>query len=202
MDMGGQAMKLNRTLLGVLVAICLGACAPAALPTAEPVFTQIPTPTAVSATEAEESTVAPTADNSASSDSSNGSDAGGGTGNEPPRTVLDEAQVLPQPGEAQMDRGPVFLDASEVVELEGVAAQTAIHLTGSLPDPCHALRVEVSVPDADNNIQVDVYSIVPNPDMMCVQVLVPFEVSVPLEGLAAGEFRVMVNEQDLGTFTQ
>ncbi len=196
-------MKLNRTLLGVLVAICLGACAPAALPTAEPVFTQIPTPTAVSATDAEDSTVAPTADNAASPDSSNNGDAGGGTGNEPPRTVLDEAQVLPQPGEAQMDRGPVFLDASEVVELEGVAAQTAaIHLTGSLPDPCHALRVEVGAPDADNNIQVDVYSVVPNPDMMCVQVLVPFEVSVPLEGLAAGEFRVMVNEQDLGTFTQ
>lgn len=197
-----MAMKHPLTLLALAAMLGLSACAPATVPAPEPVFTQMPTPTAQPLpTEGPKDMATPDpADDQTESHPLEGS---GDPNANPPYTVLEAAQVLPQPGEEALDRGPVFLDASAVVDLEGVAAaQTALQLTGTLPDPCHALRVDVGEPDASNDIQVDVYSVVLNPDLMCVQVLVPFEVTVPFADLAAGEYRILVNDQEVGTFTK
>ncbi len=194
-----MAMKHHLMLLGLASALCLSACAPATLPAPAAVFTQMPTPTAQPVpTEGPKDMATP--------DNSEGAppqDSSGDSSGNPPYTLLDAAQVAPQPDEAALDRGPVFLDGSEVVSLEGVAAaQSALHFTGSLPDPCHSLRVDVAAPDASNDIQVDVYSVVLNPDMMCTQVLVPFEVTVPVSDLAAGTYRILVNDQEVGSITK
>lgn len=196
-----MAMKYNLTLLGLASALFLGACAPATMPAPADVFTQMPSPTAQPRpTEGPKDMTTPDVANDPSGTSQDGSD---GSSENPPYTVLESAQVVPQPDEAALDHGPVFLDASEIVSLEGVAAaQPALHFTGSLPDPCHALRVNVAAPDASNDIQVDVYSVVLNSDMMCAQVLVPFEVTVPVSDLATGTYRILVNDQEVGSITK
>lgn len=197
-----MAIKHHLTLLGLATALCLSACAPATLPAPEAVFTQMPTPTAQPLpTEGPKDMTTPdVANDSAGALPQEGS---GNSNDNPPYTLLEAAQVAPQPDEAKLDHGPVFLDASEVISLEGVAAaQPALHFTGSLPDPCHALRVNVAAPDASNDIQVEVYSVVLNPDMMCAQVLVPFEVTVPVTDLSAGTYRILVNDQEVGTLTK
>ncbi len=181
-------------------ALILSACAPAALPSPEPTYTVVPAPTS---TDSPAPTTLP--DVPASPKPADGSvpsyDGGGGSTGDVPRNVLDQAQVQPQPGEQSLDRGPVFLDTSEVLTLESAPPQFRLHLTGSLPDPCHTLRVNVSAPDAQKRIQVDVYTVVLT-DMMCAQVLVPFEVTVPIEGLQTGTYQVQVNDADLGTITR
>ena len=209
-------MSANRTLWSWIAPITVGAlglaaCAPADLPAPVPTFTSAPTvastqPPAPRPTQAATVTPGKTGnDTSGSSDYTGGGgsqDYTGGSGNNPPATVLDQAQVVPQPEDKGLDHGPVFLDTSEVLTLESAPPQLRLHLVGSLPDPCHALRVAIGVPDARKRIQIEVYSVVQNPDLMCAQVLVPFEVTVPLQGLQAGDYQVLVNDQDLGTVTQ
>ncbi|HRK48549.1 MAG TPA: hypothetical protein PK324_23170, partial [Nocardioides sp.] len=138
----------------------------------------------------------PDGDTPTSSDGSGPAPAG------PDRLQIDAAEVVPQPGEQGIARGPVYLDSSEVLVLESFPVQLRLHLVGALPDPCHQLRVAVDAPDAQNNLSIAVYSVVLNQDLMCAQVLVPFEVSLPLDGLAPGTYQVRVNDQDLGPVTQ
>ena len=95
------------------------------------------------------------------------------------------------------DRGPVYLDSAELLVLESFPPQYRLALKGNLPDPCHELRVEIPVPDAENRIDIQVFSLA-DPGRICIQVLEPFEESFPLEGLTAGDYQVSVNGKSIG----
>ena len=86
---------------------------------------------------------------------------------------------IPSPADSNLMRGNVFLDSTELLTMESYPLQFMLALKGSLPTPCHQLRVAVNPPDTDNKIVVDVYSVA-NPDEMCVQMLEPFEENIPL----------------------
>jgi hypothetical protein len=103
----------------------------------------------------------------------------------------------PQPGDVTLSRGQVFLDQADLLTMETFPPQYRINLKGSLPTVCHKLRVVISPPDEGKRIQVEVYSLV-KPDMICIQVLAPFEVSIPLEGLSTGTYSVWVNGKQAG----
>lgn len=106
----------------------------------------------------------------------------------------------PQPGDSALARGEVFLDEKALLSLESYPPQIVLALAGSLPTPCHALRVVVAPPDAQNRIQVDVYSVV-DPNEICIQVLEGFQQSVPLGSFPAGAYTVWVNGEPAGEFT-
>lgn len=97
---------------------------------------------------------------------------------------------LPQPTDAGWLTGTVFLDTTDVLVLESYPPQYILRLTGSLPNPCYQLRVVVG-DLADGKRLVQVYSVA-EPDKMCIQVLQPFEVNVPL-GSATEPFAVVIN---------
>lgn len=99
---------------------------------------------------------------------------------------------LPQPADAGWLTGTVYLDTTDVLALESFPPQYILRLTGSLPNPCHQLRVVVS-DLADGKRPVQVYSVA-EPDQMCIQVLQPFEVNVPL-GSATDPFDVVINAE-------
>jgi hypothetical protein len=105
----------------------------------------------------------------------------------------------PLPGEADMERGPVFIETQEILLLESFPVQAVLRLTGSLPTPCHILRAKVGQPDADKVIQVEVYSVTPR-DQMCVESLAPFETSLPLGNYTEGTFNVVLNGEKAGEF--
>ena len=75
-----------------------------------------------------------------------------------------------------------------------------LELKGNLPTPCHKLRVKVNPPDANQQIQVEVYSLA-DPAEICIQVLEAFQVSVPLKELPSGTYQVSVNQQPVGELT-
>jgi len=108
-----------------------------------------------------------------------------------------ELDWQPQAGDDQLLRNEVYLDSQLVVTLKSFPPQFILKLKGNLPTPCHKLRVQVNPPDAARKIQVEVYSLA-KPDEICIQMLQPFEVGVPLKDLPAGTYEALVNQQAAG----
>jgi len=106
---------------------------------------------------------------------------------------------LPLNGEANLDKGNVYIDSTEILILESYPVQIMLSLQGNLPTPCHQLRVDIQEPDEQNRIFVVVYS-VSHPDLICVQVLEPIDTSIPLGSFPAGHYTVWVNGEKVGEF--
>jgi len=103
----------------------------------------------------------------------------------------------PAPGDKDLRRGNVFVDTSQVLVLESFPPQFQLHLTGSLPTPCHQLRASVQPLNEKDQIQVELYSVV-DPEEICIQVLEPFEVSLPLGSYEQGNYTVLLNGEQVG----
>lgn len=118
-----------------------------------------------------------------------------GTHTTPPKST--PAPWEPTAGDKNLVRGEVFLDKIEIVALESDIPRFVLRISGALPTPCHNIRVIVSEADDNNNIQVEVYSL-SDPNEICIQVLEPFEIIVPLGVYTSGEYQVVVNEKGIG----
>ena len=105
----------------------------------------------------------------------------------------------PQPGDSALIRGNVFIQETDLLIRESFPPQIALTLSGELPTPCHQLRVQAEEPDADNRINVEVYSVV-NPDLACIQVVEPFEANISLGTYPSGHYSVWVNGEMVGEF--
>lgn len=105
----------------------------------------------------------------------------------------------PAPGDANLTPGNVFIQEVSLLIRESFPPQIALALKGELPTPCNQLRVQINPPDASNKISVEVYSVI-NPDMMCTQVIKPFEENVNLGTFPTGHYSVYVNEELVGEF--
>jgi hypothetical protein len=106
---------------------------------------------------------------------------------------------LPQTADQSLTRSPAFVDFKEILTLESFPPQFTLHLTGSLPTPCNQLRVAVSAPDSENKVLVDVYS-VSDPDKMCMQVIEPFDINIPLGSFPEGKYTLWVNGEMVAEF--
>lgn len=106
---------------------------------------------------------------------------------------------LPQPEDSNFSRGAVFIDSSDLLIMESYPIQIALVLKGNLPTPCNQLRVVANPPDEQNQIQVEVYSVI-DPAQMCVQVLEPFEANIMLGSFPSGHYSVWVNGEMVGEF--
>jgi hypothetical protein len=107
----------------------------------------------------------------------------------------------PQPGDASLSPGTVFLNEVSLIIRESFPPQISLTLAGDLPTPCNQLRVAIGspTPNPENKIMVDVYSVV-DPSQVCVQVLEPFEESIDLGTFPAGHYTVWVNGEMAGEF--
>jgi hypothetical protein len=94
-------------------------------------------------------------------------------------------------------KGPVYLNSAELLILESFPPQYRLQLKGNLPDPCHKLEVVVPAPDEQGVIDVQVFSLA-DPEVICIQVLEPFEESVSLDGFPPGTYTVDVNGETVG----
>jgi hypothetical protein len=100
-----------------------------------------------------------------------------------------------------MRRGEATISESDVLLLESYPVQVMLSLSGTLSTPCHHLRAKVNPPDAQNRIQVEVYSLY-DPDEICIQVLQEFETNIPLGSYTKGSYTVWLNGEQVGEFTQ
>jgi len=105
----------------------------------------------------------------------------------------------PNPDYAAYARGEAFLNSTDLLTLESFPLQFTLHLTGDLPTPCHILQISVAVPDANNKVLVEVYSVA-DPNQICAQMTVPFDVNMPLGSFATGTYTLWVNGQQVAEF--
>jgi hypothetical protein len=102
----------------------------------------------------------------------------------------------PKAEDARWMRGEVYLQRSDVLVLESYPPRYVLSLQGSLPTPCHQLRIRVQPPDAQNRVFIEVYSVA-DPNKMCIQVLQDFAVQYPLN-LPPGDYTFWVNGEKVG----
>src|SRR5688500_11806177 len=107
--------------------------------------------------------------------------------------------LAPQPGDASLTRGNVYINEASLIIRESFPPQISLTLAGDLPTPCNQLRAEIHPPDPQNKIMVDIYSEV-DPNQVCAQVLEPFEASIDLGTFPTGHYTVWVNGQMAGEF--
>jgi hypothetical protein len=114
-------------------------------------------------------------------------------------TPIPSATAKPNSGGKKPGTGAVFLESSQLLQQETFPPRIFLRISGDLPTPCHVLKFLVNPPDAENQIQVQIWS-ESNPKGMCAQMLQPFEESIPLEmeGLASGRYSVGLNGKRIG----
>ena len=107
--------------------------------------------------------------------------------------------LAPKPGDEKLTRGNVFIQEYDLMIRESFPPQVSLAFSGDLPTPCHELRAVISPPDEENKIIADVYSVV-DPDMLCAQVLKPFQGNMDLGTFATGHYTVWINGEMAGEF--
>ncbi len=110
-----------------------------------------------------------------------------------------ENVYAPKPGDEKLYRANVLIDEHNLLTLESYPLQFSVSISGSLPDPCHELRVSINPPNAENKITLDVYSVV-DPNMICIQVVKAFKATVPLGSFPKGHYTVWLNGEMIGEF--
>jgi hypothetical protein len=120
-----------------------------------------------------------------------------GSGNS--ELVLDFKDLSPIASDKNLVIGQVFIESSDLIIKESDPVQVEFVIIGNLPTPCHQLRVRVSEPKADRQINIDAYTVT-DPEMMCIQVLVPFQANIPLNDLANGKYNVFINGEQEASF--
>jgi hypothetical protein len=173
----GNEVKMFRNILIILLtgALILAACAPQSAGENEAVVTN-------------PATLPPAATSSATDSHNDGVTPPSGSKTEQPSA----APWQPSAMDKNLSQSEAFVTSAEVLTLESFPPQYTLTIKGNLPTPCHQLRVEVSEPDAKNQIRVQAYSVV-DPNKMCIQVLEPFEENIPLGSLPTGQYTVTVN---------
>lgn len=110
-----------------------------------------------------------------------------------------ENPLSPKPGDSSFTRSKAFVQEASLLIRESFPPQISLNIKGELPTPCNQLRAEIGAPTSDNEIHVDVYSVV-NPDLMCTQVIKPFEENIDLGTFPSGHYSVFVNGELAGEF--
>lgn len=119
----------------------------------------------------------------------------------PTHPPIPASSYEPQPDDAELQRGQVFLDLknSPLVISESLPVQVSLILNGNLPDPCHKLRVVVVPANPQREVRLEVYSVY-DPQLVCITVLQPINATIPLGSFPSGHYTVFVNDQLVGEF--
>jgi hypothetical protein len=85
----------------------------------------------------------------------------------------------PKPADEKWTRGRVEIERATVTRTAAQAAST-LSITGTLPTPCHELRLQIpDGPDAQRVLRIEVWSI-SDPAQICAQMSPPFSAQIEL----------------------
>jgi hypothetical protein len=115
--------------------------------------------------------------------------------------IIPPSGFEPQATDSKRIRDEVIIDMADSQLLITATVPTRVEavLSGTMPNPCHVLRVVVHPADANNIINLEAYSIV-DPDMNCIMTIEPFNAVIPMGSYSSGQYTVNVNGAQLGQF--
>jgi hypothetical protein len=114
---------------------------------------------------------------------------------EPPIVTI----YTPREEDSKLSRSLVYIDSSQLNIMESYPLQFSLRLVGSMPTPCHQLRIVISPADNKKRILIDAYSLF-DPEMMCVEMLQKFDVTLPLGSFTSGHYSIWVNGSKISEF--
>jgi hypothetical protein len=120
---------------------------------------------------------------------------GGGADQPTDSTIPTPSTTTPAP--IPDDADPVFVETTDILLMESFPVQVALQVTGNLPTPCH--RPVWDVEDDGTTMAVRLESVT-EPDVLCAQVLEPFDISIPLGDFESGTRVVTLNGEEIGDF--
>jgi hypothetical protein len=105
----------------------------------------------------------------------------------------------PQPGDGDLMAGEITVDSSSVFLVESQPPQLMVNFAYFQPTPCYQLRVEVSAPDAQNQIAPKAYAVTErNKPCTLMALATPLKASLNLGSLPKGHYRVSLNANQIG----
>ncbi|MBL8080277.1 MAG: hypothetical protein JNM55_20070 [Anaerolineales bacterium] len=112
-----------------------------------------------------------------------------------------ENPYAPRPGDEDMQRDQVIIDSSSMSLAKSMPPQILLQFAYFPPTTCHELRVEVSGPDAQNQINVTAYSVVKK-DQVCIlmALVTPLDASLNLGSFPSGHYSLSLNGAVVGEF--
>jgi hypothetical protein len=114
--------------------------------------------------------------------------------------VAEENPYAPEPGDTSLERAGLILTSIDLSEKTDLApVRVGLNLLGSLPSICHELRMEVSPPNNQYQIFIEVYSVV-NLNLDCENVFQQFEADILFGVYSAGRYTVWINKGYIGDF--
>jgi hypothetical protein len=118
----------------------------------------------------------------------------------PYRITPDENPYEPKLEDVGKQVASVTITSVDLAEIYDYSPpRTALGLIGYMPSVCNELRVEISPPDENFNVFVQVYSLV-NPTIQCDNVFQQFEVRILLGTYSSGRYYIWVNDSLVGDF--
>ena len=103
----------------------------------------------------------------------------------------------PLESDSSLQRDSVVLQSKDLLVQESFPPKYILLLKGALPTPCHKLRVAINEPDIENQINLEVYSVV-DPNVICIQILAKLDARIEFNGYPAGNYTVWVNGEKVG----
>jgi hypothetical protein len=107
----------------------------------------------------------------------------------------------PQAGDGAMLRGDVRIDSASLALAESQPPQVTVNFAYFQPTPCFKLRVEVSQPDAQNQINLSTYAVTEK-DRACALMALstPLQASLNLGSFPKGHYSVWLNGNKVDEF--
>ncbi len=115
----------------------------------------------------------------------------------PPKIPPVSTDMLPKPADQILNQGVAEATSAQVIQLQADPPKYVVHITGNTPTPCHKLRVSVVISKGDNRVVMKAYSVF-DPKVICLQVIHPFDVTVPIDKLPINDYTVWLNDQQVG----
>ena len=118
-----------------------------------------------------------------------------------PFTLHFDNPYAPQAGDKDLMVGDIRVDSASVVKAESQPPQLMVNLAYFQPTPCYKLRVEVSNPNDQNQINLKAYAVAEKDKPCALMALAtPLQASLNLGSLPKGHYTVLLNGSQIGQF--
>jgi hypothetical protein len=105
----------------------------------------------------------------------------------------------PQPGDSDLMAGDIKVDSASVFVGESQPPQLMVQINYFPPTPCYQLRVEVSGPDSQNQIDLKAYGVAEKDKPCALMALAtPLQASLNLGSLPKGHYTIVLNGDQIG----
>ena len=107
----------------------------------------------------------------------------------------------PQAGDSNLMTGDITVDSASIALAKSEPPQVMINFAYFQPTPCYKLRVEVSAPDAQNQIALKAYALAEKDKPCALMALAtPLQASLNLGSFPKGHYVVTLNGNKIGEF--